>query len=234
MFGLFKRGIEQYERDLTSLSPKKREKAARNLGKLKDERAVSLLAGALQDHTAEVRKAAARALGSLGDTNVTASLLRVLEDQEDSVRLAAGASLVHLGEWRGLEPLLRLLDDPTVEDPVRTVAVEILETNHGIDLLIRAIREHPDAEVSRLAALVLTCAAPDDARATEALVQAQAAGATSIKELEGQGHKQAFCLKCGSNRDIRNPQRVTFMSGTPGTIGQCSDCGKTVLRLGGG
>ena len=74
---------------------------------------------------------------------------------------------------------------------------------------------------------------PDDAGATEALVQA-GVDTTSIMALEGKGHKQAFCLKCGGNRDLRDPQQFTFESGTPGTIGKCSDCGETVMRVGKG
>ena len=79
MFGLFKRGIEHYERDLTNLSPKKRKNAARGLGNVKDERAVALLASALQDLEAEVREAATHALGRVGSTSAVGPLVRALE-----------------------------------------------------------------------------------------------------------------------------------------------------------
>lgn len=247
MFGLFKRGIEHCERDLADLSPKKREKAARNLGNVKDGRAVGLLTGALQDLTPEVRTAAALALGDRGDASAVTSLVRALEDQDDNVRLAAGISLIQLGEWRGFEPMLRRLDDS--EDPgedafgIMTWGTIKIGANDGMGLLMRTLREHSDEKVRWLAALVLTLAGPDNVPVTKVLAQAQAEDSSnevrtaagealeSIMAIKGLGDKGAFCLKCDSNTEISDPQQVLIGTGAPATMGTCPSCEKRVFRL---
>ncbi len=66
-FGPFKKkGIDYYERELWSLSAKKRKQTASSLGKVKDPRAVELLVSALKDTESEVRQAAVHSLGRLG------------------------------------------------------------------------------------------------------------------------------------------------------------------------
>ena len=172
MFGLFKKGIEHYERELASPSAKKRKNAARSLGNVKEPGAGGLLLDALQDVDSEVREAAAYALGKLEVSTAVGALERGLEDEDNRVRRAAGASLIQLGESIGLEPLLRALNDSSEDNPGESVALAILETDDGIELLARSLREHPDSEVRRLAAVVLSCAAPDDAIATAALARA--------------------------------------------------------------
>ena len=90
MFGLFKKGIDHYQRELTSPSPEKRMKAARSLGRVKEFRAVELLVSALRDPASEVREAAAHSLGRLGDPTAVQPLVRALEDGDNGVREAAG------------------------------------------------------------------------------------------------------------------------------------------------
>jgi len=45
---------------------------------------------------------------------------------------------------------------------------------------------------------------------------------------------QAFCLKCRTKREIRNPQPVTLKNGRPATQGSCPVCGTKMYRIGKG
>ncbi len=244
MFGLFKKkGIDDYERELANLSPRKRKKAADGLGKVKEPWAVQLLVSALRDTAGEVREAAANALGRLGNPAAVQPLIRTLKDVDNSVCLVAAESLMELGDQHGaehlfnkleVEPLLRVLNDPNEKDPNETVAQGILgEKNRGMELLVYALKEHPDEEVRRLAALVLTCA--DDPLATEALTHAQKGDtAKEVREVAAKAltSKTAFCLKCRAERAMRNTRAVTLMNGSPAEMGDCPTCGTHVFRVG--
>ena len=112
----------------------------------------------------------------------------------------------------------------------------------GVGMLMQTLSEHPDAEVRQMAALILTSAGPDVGPIAEALAQAAgrpneesatvAEAFGSLKALEGQGHRESFCLVCRSNRRIEDQHRVTLTNGNLATIGNCPTCGKTVFRLG--
>ena len=43
---------------------------------------------------------------------------------------------------------------------------------------------------------------------------------------------QAYCVKCRTKRDMRNPQAVYTKTGTPGSKGPCPVCGTTLFRMG--
>ncbi len=45
---------------------------------------------------------------------------------------------------------------------------------------------------------------------------------------------QAYCLKCRTKRDMRNPQPVTLKNGRPATQGSCPVCGTKMYRIGKG
>ncbi|MBI1885289.1 MAG: hypothetical protein HYS09_03075 [Chloroflexi bacterium] len=45
---------------------------------------------------------------------------------------------------------------------------------------------------------------------------------------------QAYCLKCRTKRDMRNPQQVTLKNGRPATQGSCPVCGTKMYRIGKG
>lgn len=45
---------------------------------------------------------------------------------------------------------------------------------------------------------------------------------------------QAYCFKCRTKREIRNPERVTLKNGRPATRGVCPVCGTKVFRIGQG
>ena len=44
----------------------------------------------------------------------------------------------------------------------------------------------------------------------------------------------AYCLKCRTKREIRNPTQVTLKNGRPATQGSCPVCGTKVFRIGKG
>ncbi len=43
---------------------------------------------------------------------------------------------------------------------------------------------------------------------------------------------QAYCVKCRTKRDMRAAEPVFTKTGTPGTRGQCSECGTKLFRMG--
>lgn len=45
---------------------------------------------------------------------------------------------------------------------------------------------------------------------------------------------EAYCMKCRTKRDIKNPQQVTMKNGKPATQGTCPVCGTKVFRIGKG
>ena len=45
---------------------------------------------------------------------------------------------------------------------------------------------------------------------------------------------QAYCLKCRTKRDMRDPQPVTLKNGRPATQGACPVCGTKMYRIGKG
>ncbi|MBM2831040.1 MAG: DUF5679 domain-containing protein [Dehalococcoidia bacterium] len=44
---------------------------------------------------------------------------------------------------------------------------------------------------------------------------------------------QAYCFKCRTKREIRNPVKMTLKNGRPATRGTCPSCGTKVFRIGG-
>lgn len=43
---------------------------------------------------------------------------------------------------------------------------------------------------------------------------------------------KAYCLKCRTQRDMQNEQRVTMKNGKPATRGKCPVCGTTMYKIG--
>lgn len=43
---------------------------------------------------------------------------------------------------------------------------------------------------------------------------------------------QAYCVKCKTKRDLGSPEPVYTKTGTPGTRGQCGECGTSLFRMG--
>ena len=45
---------------------------------------------------------------------------------------------------------------------------------------------------------------------------------------------QAYCVKCRTKRDVKNPKSITMKNGRPATQGLCPVCGTKVFRIGKG
>ena len=43
---------------------------------------------------------------------------------------------------------------------------------------------------------------------------------------------EAYCVKCRSKREIKNPEKITMKIGKPATQGTCPSCGTKVFRIG--
>lgn len=43
---------------------------------------------------------------------------------------------------------------------------------------------------------------------------------------------QAYCFKCRTKKDIKNPQKVTLKNKRPATQGICPTCGTKLYRIG--
>ena len=43
----------------------------------------------------------------------------------------------------------------------------------------------------------------------------------------------AYCVKCKTKREMKNPQVITMRNGKPATQGICPVCGVKMFRIGG-
>jgi HEAT repeat protein len=92
--------------------------AARQLGKLGDQRAVPPLVGCLQASDFLLRTAAAKALGEIGNPSAVEALYSTaVEDENHYVRGQAAAELFRLGDERGFVLLSKLLHEPETRSP---------------------------------------------------------------------------------------------------------------------
>lgn len=44
--------------------------------------------------------------------------------------------------------------------------------------------------------------------------------------------KEAYCVKCKSKKEIKDPEDTTLKNGRPATKGTCPDCGTKIMRIG--
>ena len=42
----------------------------------------------------------------------------------------------------------------------------------------------------------------------------------------------AYCVKCRTKREIKDPKEVTLKNGRPAVKGTCPECGTKVFRIG--
>ena len=42
----------------------------------------------------------------------------------------------------------------------------------------------------------------------------------------------AYCMKCKTQREIKNPRQVTMKNGRPATEGTCSVCSTKMFKIG--
>ncbi len=52
-----------------------------------------------------------------------------------------------------------------------------------------------------------------------------------IKEVN---HMQAYCMKCRTKREMKDPKSITMKNGRPATQGVCPTCGTKMFRIGKG
>jgi HEAT repeat protein len=98
--------------------------AARQLGKLGDQRAVPPLVGCLQASDFLLRTAAAKALGEIGNPSAVEALYSTaVEDENHYVRGQAAAELFRLGDERGFVLLSKLLHEP--RNPVSSALAQV-------------------------------------------------------------------------------------------------------------
>jgi len=45
---------------------------------------------------------------------------------------------------------------------------------------------------------------------------------------------QAYCVKCRTKREMKNPKSITMKNGRPATQGECPVCGTKMFRIGKG
>ena len=43
----------------------------------------------------------------------------------------------------------------------------------------------------------------------------------------------AYCVKCRTKRDMKDPQKTTLKTGRPAMSGSCPVCGTKMFRIGG-
>ena len=43
---------------------------------------------------------------------------------------------------------------------------------------------------------------------------------------------QAYCMKCKTQREMKNPQQITMKNGRPATQGACPTCGTKMFKIG--
>lgn len=44
----------------------------------------------------------------------------------------------------------------------------------------------------------------------------------------------AYCVKCKTKVEVKDPKKITMKNGKPATKGVCPDCGTNVFRIGDG
>ena len=48
----------------------------------------------------------------------------------------------------------------------------------------------------------------------------------------GRNNMEAYCVKCKTKVEIKDPQAITMKNGRPATTGCCPRCGTKVFRIG--
>ena len=151
-------------------SPGVREKAARELGEIKDLRAVEPLSAALNDSDEIVRDQAVGALEKIGEPAVEA-LIVALRNPRSDVRMNAAKALGEIKDERAIEPLGALLNDK--DSIVRGYASEILGKigeSAPEKLTGKLIEDLKDEDPSKRAGAAEALGGIKDARAVEPLI----------------------------------------------------------------
>jgi hypothetical protein len=54
----------------------------------------------------------------------------------------------------------------------------------------------------------------------------------SLETLERGDGLQAYCMKCKTQREMKDPQQITMKNGRPATQGACPTCGTKMFKIG--
>ncbi|MHC4579379.1 MAG: HEAT repeat domain-containing protein [Planctomycetota bacterium] len=140
---------------LQDKNPAARKKAVRELGKLREARAVEPLVAALRDADRGVRRYAADALGDLKDRRAVEALVATLNDPAGRVRARAAEALGKIGDRRAVPPLIEKLKDE--DGSVRSAAAMALAwlRDPGARDALHAATQDPSAPVRGSAAIAL-------------------------------------------------------------------------------
>ena len=52
------------------------------------------------------------------------------------------------------------------------------------------------------------------------------------KKTGGDENMEAYCVKCRSKREMKDPEKITMKNGRPATKGICPSCGTKMFRIG--
>jgi len=139
-----------------------------DIAKLKEQRDLKQLLGALHHHNAATRRQAVEALGNLGDRQATTALAVAYTDDDSSVRLAAQEALTKLGA-SPIETLVTSFEQKDVDVRLRLAAATALgklDDPRAIDALTVALADN-NIDVRHRATMVL--ASLKDPRVVDAL-----------------------------------------------------------------
>jgi RNase P subunit RPR2 len=54
----------------------------------------------------------------------------------------------------------------------------------------------------------------------------------TVIDIEETTMVQAYCVKCRSKKEMKNPKAITMKNGKPATQGTCPSCGTKMFRIG--
>lgn len=133
-------------RQLSDQDYQVRNQAARQLGDLKDARAVEPLIAVLLDPSRDMVIHAADALGKIKDARAVDPLISVLKSKDSGDRLFAAKALGEIGDPRAVLPLLPLLADASIG--VLQTAAEALRQIRSVKLLDPAVDSKVEAAMA--------------------------------------------------------------------------------------
>ena len=149
-----------------------RERAAKDLGRSTDPRAVEALVAALRDEDFLVQQAASEALGRIGSPAVERLIVAVGDlEQRSMARLVAVEALGSTGDARAVDPLLKVLQDG---DDLRSTAATALGAIGDPRALTALVAVLSHGEYTERVAAVRALGKIGDARAVEPLMAALA------------------------------------------------------------
>jgi hypothetical protein len=139
---------------LNSVDPYKRAAAVAELARSRPEEAFDLISSCFDDHSPHVRNAAARAMRKLEPTRTVDLFNRALEEASDDRRRNIGGAIAASG--LATEAINNLVSENR-EDISNALSLLFVMAKTGeVTPLVNAVEEHPDDEIGRAAAKLLT------------------------------------------------------------------------------